>query len=83
MSWSGVKDPDTHDWIGVYVLDKSGDTLDPKTRAPVKYQVNFILMLYMQLKNMILNRSLVNIQCIGFCLLERESSRERVRSEYK
>ena len=40
VSWSGVKDPDTHDWIGVYVLEKSGDVLDPKTKAPVKYQAS-------------------------------------------
>ena len=43
MLWSGVKDPTSHDWIGVYVLDESGDALDPKTRAPVKYQVDTIL----------------------------------------
>ena len=39
VSWSGVKDPGFLDWIGVYVLDKSGETIDPKSRTPIKYQV--------------------------------------------
>ena len=44
VSWSGVKDPDSYNWIGVYVLDKSGDVLNPKTKAPVKFQVSKIIL---------------------------------------
>lgn len=38
VSWSGVKDPDKDDWIGVY-SPPVNSSVDPASHAPVKYQV--------------------------------------------
>lgn len=38
VSWSGVKDSDKHDWIGVY-SPPVNSSIDPASHAPVKYQV--------------------------------------------
>ena len=40
VTWSGVSNPSTKDdWIGVYAPPTNGNTVNPQTQAPVKYQV--------------------------------------------
>lgn len=38
-TWSGVKHPSKHDWIGVWLLPDTSSSIDPKHHAPTKFKV--------------------------------------------
>ena len=45
VSWSGVVIPQKLDWIGVWLLPNESFNIDAKHQAPVKYQVQYRLIL--------------------------------------
>jgi len=43
VNWKGVSLPSKDDWVGIWVLPNSSVTIDARKRAPIKFQVQYII----------------------------------------